>query len=135
MEVVFTERAGHATELAGEIVQKNCDTVVAVGGDGTVNEVVNGLFQHNKLLSPNISLGIISQGTGKDLIKTLGIPADVTAAAKVIAGGNTQKFDLGCARFMDHQGSECVRLFVNVGDLGFGASVVDRVNRNTKAFG
>ncbi|MDZ7338250.1 MAG: diacylglycerol kinase family lipid kinase [candidate division KSB1 bacterium] len=130
-EVRFTERAGHAIELAREAAAQGFDLVVAAGGDGTVNEVVNGLaaaLAHTRL-------GILSLGTGKDLVKTLGIPPDIRRAAEVLAGGTVWRVDLGRAIFVDHQGGHNQRLFVNVGDVGFSGAVVARVNRSSKALG
>ena len=135
LEYAITERPAHALELAKRGIQKGYNAFVAVGGDGTVNEVVNGLMKENKSFPQGVKIGIISHGTGKDLIKTLGIPVDVESAAMVIADGYTKKFDLGEATFTDHDGKQCKRFFLNVGDLGFSAAVVERVNSNSKAFG
>lgn len=130
-EVRFTERAGHAVELAREAALQGLDPIVAAGGDGTVNEVVNGLGE----ALAHTRLGILSLGTGKDLVKTLGIPPDIRLAAQVIAEGVVRRIDLGRATFMDHQGRQSQRLFVNVGDVGFSGAVVARVNRSSKALG
>lgn len=135
LEHIFTESPGHATAITRTAIKDGYDTIVAVGGDGTVNEVVNGFFEDGALISSASKLAIISQGTGKDLIKTLGIPSEVEHAARVIVGNAVKKIDLGRASFPDHHGVPCRRLFINVGDLGFSGAVVERVNCSSKALG
>ncbi len=130
-EVRFTEWAGHAVDLARQAAAQGCELVIAAGGDGTVNEVVNGLAD----ALPRTKLGILSLGTGKDLVKTLGIPADLRQAAQVLANGAVRRIDLGRASFVDGSGRQMQRLFVNVGDVGFSGAVVQRVNRSSKALG
>jgi len=130
-EVRFTEWAGHAVELAREAAAAGCELVVAAGGDGTVNEVVNGLAE----ALDRTRLGILSLGTGKDLIKTLGIPAELPQAVRVLAEGAVRRIDIGRATFIDRSGRQAQRLFVNVGDVGFSGAVVERVNRSSKALG
>ncbi|MCR4439549.1 MAG: diacylglycerol kinase family lipid kinase [bacterium] len=130
-EARLTEGPGHAVELAKEAAAHGYELVVAAGGDGTVNEVVNGLAD----ALARTQLGILSLGTGKDLIKTLGIPADLRQAAQVLASGTVRHIDLGRALFVDHHGRRAERLFVNVGDVGFSGAVVQRVNRSSKALG
>lgn len=130
-KVHFTQWAGHAVDLAREAAAQGCGLVVAAGGDGTVNEVVNGLAD----ALPRTKLGIVSLGTGKDLVKTLGIPADLRQAVQVLTNGAVRRIDLGHASFVDRGGRQVQRLFVNVGDVGFSGAVVQRVNRSSKAWG
>ncbi|MGQ9561551.1 MAG: diacylglycerol/lipid kinase family protein [Candidatus Oleimicrobiaceae bacterium] len=130
-EVHFTQWAGHAVDLAREAAAQGCELVVAAGGDGTVNEVVNGLAD----VLPQTKLAIVSLGTGKDLAKTLGIPTDPQQAVQVLTNGAVRRIDLGRASFVDRGGRQVQRLFVNVGDVGFSGAVVQRVNRSSKAWG
>jgi YegS/Rv2252/BmrU family lipid kinase len=101
--------------------------VVAVGGDGTLNEVVNGCFdERGAPLARDLTVGLIPSGTGSDIRRTLGLPTDPHAAARLLAGGTTRTIDVGRIVFAD--GSH--RLFANVADCGLGGEVVTRINRS-----
>ncbi|WP_273888587.1 diacylglycerol/lipid kinase family protein [Rubrobacter naiadicus] len=114
VELLMTERPGHARELAAAAG----DTlVVAAGGDGTVNEVVNGL-------SPGATLGIIPLGTANVLAQELGIPLDPEAACERISGRRGTVMDLGVAT--DARGAS--RLFACMAGIGFDARVVQAVD-------
>jgi len=73
-DVEFTEQQGHATVLTSEAIRDGFELIVAVGGDGTVNEVVNGFFRDGRPLNPNAALAVMSIGTGSDFVKTLEFP-------------------------------------------------------------
>lgn len=88
-EIVFTEYAGHAPELAKEAADKGCEIVVAVGGDGTVNEVARGL------LNTETALGILPKGSGNGLARHLQIPLSLDAAIKNLNTGHTATIDSG----------------------------------------
>jgi YegS/Rv2252/BmrU family lipid kinase len=106
--------------------------VVAVGGDGTLNEVVNGCFHAGGApLAAGLTVGLVPSGTGSDLRRTLRLPTDPGAAAALLAGGSTRTIDLGRIDFPD--GTR--RLFVNVADCGLGGEVVARVNRGREKRG
>ena len=90
-EVQYTEYAKHGIELARDAAGKGAFAVVAVGGDGSVNDVVKGL------LGSNTALAIIPKGSGNGMARTLGIPRDVKAAIDIINRGNTVQMDVGYA--------------------------------------
>lgn len=113
--VRVTEAPGHGTELAAEAARDQWDGVVAIGGDGTVQETVNGLLD-----SP-IPLGIIPVGTGNDFARNLGIPRDPHQAAAVIGAGHVRRVDLG-----EVNG----RRYVQVAGVGFDAQVAAMVSEN-----
>lgn len=117
--VVTTTERGHAQQLAREAALAGFDLVVAAGGDGTVHEVVNGLFAANQ---PNAKLGIIPLGSGNDLAFALGIPMDPETAVSHLTIGQPRAIDL--ARIEDENGRSCV-VDNNVG-IGFDAMVVVR---------
>ncbi len=131
----ITARPGDATELTRQALGQGYRTIVAVGGDGTVNEVVNGFFDGEQWLGGGARLGLISRGTGGDLIKTLNLPKDEGQAIERLRAGRIRRIDLGRVRFVDHAGNPSLRHFINIGDLGLGGDTVARVNRTTKAFG
>ena len=130
-----TKLANHATEITRHAIQQGYETIIAVGGDGTINEVVNGFFENSKQINPEASLGIISMGTGGDLVRTLGIPKNVEDAATKINDHKTQKFDLGFMRCQSLKGEPVTRYFINVADAGFGGTLTNLSYQSTKVFG
>jgi YegS/Rv2252/BmrU family lipid kinase len=132
---VLTTRQGHATELARQGLQDGYEMIVAVGGDGTNNEVVNGFFENEAPINPDAVFAHITQGTGGDLRKTLGTPKDFAQAAALLAGSSTRQIDVGRMTLVDHQGKPVVRHFINIASFGIGGEVDARVNRTTKIFG
>ncbi|MCL6558352.1 MAG: acylglycerol kinase family protein [Firmicutes bacterium] len=89
----FTDKPGAGTELAKRALHRGCDCVVAAGGDGTVNEVVNGLLAEGGPVKAR--LGIIPCGSGRDLARTLGIPRSPADAVALLAAGRTRLVDVG----------------------------------------
>ncbi len=134
-EYVFTSNQGHATELARAGLKEGYEMIVAVGGDGTNNEVVNGFFENDEPINPDAIFAHITQGTGGDLRKTLGTPKDYKEAAAVLAGEVTKRIDIGKMTLIDHDDNPISRYFVNIASFGIGGDVDARVNRTTKAFG
>ena len=128
-----TYEPNQATELAYQAVEQGYATVAVHGGDGTVNEVVNGLLGHPKFEST--ALAILPYGTGADLVRTLGISHSLTAAAGQACGNVFRKIDVGSARFLDLNGNPCRRHFLNVTDVGFGGDLVRYVNSHSKRWG
>jgi diacylglycerol kinase (ATP) len=116
--LVETKAPGHARELALHAADGGHDRVVAVGGDGTVQEVVNGLLE----AGPALSLGILAGGNGNDLARSLGLPHRATDALAVALGEETMRIDV--ARALRGEGSTAtVRYFVAAGGIGFDAQV------------
>ena len=126
VEVRRTERSGHATQLAHDALKAGADLVIAVGGDGTANEVVNGFFDNSQAVRPDACLGFIPFGTGGDLQRTLEIPSDVERAVDILAAGAQATIDVGKAAFVSHDGSPLERYFVNLLSLGLGGDVAVR---------
>jgi diacylglycerol kinase (ATP) len=134
-EVVRTTRPLEATEIAQRAVKESRPVVVAVGGDGTLNEVVNGFFRNGAPIPTASKLAMIPLGTGGDFRRTLRLPLDVRAAIKVISEGLVRRLDAGCVTYQDHQGHTAVRHFINIADAGIGGEVVHRVNTGPKFLG
>lgn len=131
----FTERTGHATDLAREGLRAGYERIVAVGGDGTNNEVVNGFFEQGRPLNPQAALGFIPRGTGGDFRKTLGIGKRLDECLPVLQAGRMKPVDVGSATFLDGAGQETHRHFINITSFGIGGLVDALVNRSTKALG
>lgn len=129
----LTERPGHATALAREGVEKGYDLVVAMGGDGTVNEVVNGLLDQDSG-KVGATLGIIATGRGCDFIRTLGIPHDPQAACSLLAKGSATPVDLGLLDFQNGD-SEKRRCFVNIAGGGFDGQAANYANKIPRSLG
>ncbi|MGI8860267.1 MAG: diacylglycerol/lipid kinase family protein [Rubrobacteraceae bacterium] len=120
VEVLNTEHPDHATELS---TLAGGRLVIAAGGDGTVNEVINGL-------SEDATLGILSLGTANVLARELGLPLDLKRACERILEGNTSRIDLGVAT--DREGVE--RRFACMAGIGFDASVVRTMTPRLKRY-
>jgi YegS/Rv2252/BmrU family lipid kinase len=117
----FTEDRGHAISLTRALLEQGYRTIIAAGGDGTVNEVANGFFQDGVPLCPAARLGLLPMGTGGDFRRALGIPRGVNDAAAVIANGKCRRIDVAKAGFAGG-----TRLFVNLTSFGMGGEVAAR---------
>jgi YegS/Rv2252/BmrU family lipid kinase len=136
----FTERPLHAAELTRKALAEDHDLIIAVGGDGTINEVVNGFFAEPRPgvpaqpLRPGAALGVVPRGTGGDLRRTIGLDGDVRRSAARLKGERAP-IDVGRVDFEDDQGRPASRYFVNVAEVGVGARVVDIANASSKVLG
>lgn len=131
-DFAFTQRRGEAREIARQAVRGNFETIVPIGGDGTIHEVVNGLFADGPAINPDATLGIVPGGTGNDLARALGLPGETLAAARHLATSQrTRRIDLGEATATSAGGPQR-RLFTNDADIGFAATVVERLERSGK---
>jgi YegS/Rv2252/BmrU family lipid kinase len=128
---VLTEAPGHATELARDAAAAGRDVVVALGGDGTLNEVVNGLAASG---TAGPELAILPFGTGRDTIRTYGIPKRAERALELLRGGQTRTIDLGRATFSTPRG-EHSRLYINIGSCGLTGAAAERAQRTSKRLG
>ena len=131
LESVFTEAPGHATELARAAAEDGRELVCALGGDGTVNEVVNGLALTG---AGGPELAILPFGTGRDTIRTYGIPKRAERALELLCGGRTRTIDLGRATFRTPSG-EGSRWYINIGSCGLTGAVAERAERTSKRLG
>ncbi|MDI3340583.1 MAG: diacylglycerol kinase family lipid kinase [Sphaerobacter sp.] len=128
-----TSGRGDATRLARELVEAGAREFLVAGGDGTTNEVVNGLFANGRPLAPDAILSIIPCGTGRDFSRSLGI-RNVDHAVSLLSAGKVCAVDVGRIAYRDH-GAPCERYFVNVADVGLGAETAALLNRSSKALG
>ncbi len=131
----WTEKPGHATELCRDAIRRGADTVVAIGGDGTINEVMNGFFDGQRPLNPEAALGIIPFGTGGDFRKTIGLSTDPIAAARILASGQRRRLDVGALEYVDDSDRPGSRLFLNIASFGISGLVDQYVNRGSKRLG
>ncbi len=129
----FTHEPGHATTLARDAVATGYRTIVSVGGDGTLNEVVNGLIADGRA-DPEVRLGVIPGGTGSDFGRGIGLPRDPLESALHLLKAKPRWFDVGQAICKLGEGTT-TRYFINVAGIGFDGAVSDRVNRSSKIGG
>jgi diacylglycerol kinase (ATP) len=132
---LLTSGPGDAQAFARREVLKGSDVIVCVGGDGTLNEIINGLMSVKGPLSDKVAVGLIPIGTGCDFSKTLGIPRDTRSAVEVVTRGRTAFIDLGRITYLGPGGRTSTRYFHNVTSFGLGGEVDDRVNRASRGMG
>jgi diacylglycerol kinase (ATP) len=130
VEVRLTEQRGHATELAREAAGRNVPLVLAIGGDGTVSEVANGLVG-----AAATELAIVQRGSGCDIMRTFGIPKDADRALEIAAKAPARTIDLGRAEYAGRDGAIESRQFINIASAGLTGVAADRVNRSGKPLG
>ncbi|MBA3515998.1 MAG: diacylglycerol kinase family lipid kinase [Pyrinomonadaceae bacterium] len=123
VELVATRGPGDATRIAAEAARKSIGDVIVAGGDGTINEALQGL------VGTPARLGILPRGTANVLARELGLPLDCRRAAGVIVHGNRLRVHVGCA-FDERSGSK--RYFLLMAGIGLDASVVRRVHPGLK---
>ncbi|MCF8002197.1 MAG: diacylglycerol kinase family lipid kinase [Halanaerobiales bacterium] len=135
LKIKETLYPGHAIELTKEALLEGYQTIMAVGGDGTVNEVVNGFFNNGKLINEKAVLLVFSQGTGSDYIKTLGLKKEVAEVIKTYHRYKKRWVDLGKVKYLDFDHNQIERYFINTADAGLGGATVEYVNRSSKVMG
>lgn len=123
VDVRFTEAPDHATELARHAIRDGSELVVAVGGDGTFNEVLNGYLADGKPVNPAVSLALCPLGTGGDFRRSAGIPTLPHEAVEAIASKPTRQIDACRVQLSTADGSSVERCFVNVTSFGMGGEV------------
>lgn len=124
-ESVFTEHKHHATELTVSAIESGYRHIIVVGGDGTLHEVVNGVFIQKRVDSSEITIAMISTGTGNDWIRMFGIPTRYSEAIRAIKEGYTFLQDVAEVSYEESKVRQ-VRYMANVAGLGFDAAVIKR---------
>jgi YegS/Rv2252/BmrU family lipid kinase len=125
--VKFTERKGHAIQLSEEAISAGFRKIITIGGDGTLNEVVNGVFLNNICPTTDITLALIPVGTGNDWGRMFGIPLNYEIAVKIIHDDKRLVHDVGLISYYNG-GEKKNRYFINIAGLGFESVVVKKTN-------
>jgi len=128
----YTEGVGHAMELARIAASDGYRYLVAVGGDGTVNEVANGILHSTN--ASITTLGVVSTGTGSDFARSAGLARDYTTACANLTSSKRLTIDVGLVEYQ-RDGKRQERFFVNSAGVGFDAAVVKETERLPKFFG
>ncbi|HKP16860.1 MAG TPA: diacylglycerol kinase family protein [Gaiellaceae bacterium] len=129
-DALFSERPEHLRELARQAAEDGARLIVAVGGDGTLNEVASGVAG-----LAGVELAVIPRGTGVDFVRTYGIPAELDAAVGIALSGRTREIDAGRVSFRAWSGDAGEAWFFNVAGVGMSGAVARRTNESTKRLG
>ena len=132
VEILATTRQGEATSLAQNASVGGASLLIAMGGDGTINEVANGLLAAE---NPGCELGIINCGSGGGLAQTLGLPEKLADQLALIFETAAKPLDTGLVQFEDQAGKISTRFFVSECQIGFGGEVVSKVGMKHKKLG
>ncbi len=136
VDVATTERGRHAVEIARDAARDGRSAVIAVGGDGSVHEVANGLMTaRDEGVSELPKLGVIGTGTGGDFRRTLGIDHRLDRYASAIASGKTRRVDIGRVSYTTHDGAPATAYFINILSVGLGGLVDQLVAKATRSLG
>jgi YegS/Rv2252/BmrU family lipid kinase len=131
----FTDAPGRAMALAREALAAGFELIVAVGGDGTANEVACGFFDGARPSAPNAILGLVPRGTGCDLSRTLYRGSTLEETCARLAGREARAIDVGHVSFVGHDGLGAERVFLNVLSFGIGGAVVHALQAGAKRTG
>ena len=130
--VCHTKPKGKTIEMVKGIIENGCNHLIIMGGDGTLNEVANGIMLQKRYASHEIKVGVVPIGTGNDWIKTANIPTNTYDAINIICAGNTSLQDVGCATYQIN-GSKHIRYFVNTAGSGLDSIVINKVSQKKSA--
>lgn len=125
IDVAFTEGPRHANDIAFEAAMAGRETVVAVGGDGSIHEVTCGLMLAREQGKDGTRLGVLGQGTGGDFRRTLGIEHRLDKYCQAIAGGREKRVDVGRFSYQGFDAGSKTAYFINILSAGMGG-LVDR---------
>ena len=126
-EYRLTEKKGHAIQIVREVVTEGFRNICVVGGDGTLNEVLNGIMSCNDMSSSEITIGMIPVGTGNDWCRMFSIPFDYVKAIHLLKKKKTFLQDAGKVSYY-HGKDQMVRYFMNVAGMGYDALVAKKTN-------
>ena len=135
LNIAFTKEKNDAVYITRKAIMEGATMIIAVGGDGTINEVVNGFFQDEKPLNPICELGVINCGTGGGYARTLNSPHSIELQIEQLLQPGSRILDLGRISYTESAGTKAERLFVNECQVGIGCKVAQSVGRKSKIFG
>ena len=133
VKVLESVRSGQSIELAQQATSNGFDILIAVGGDGTINECLNGMLQAKQDKLP--ILGSLPFGTANDFASTAGLTSDAKQLIDLIEFDHSRPIDIGIVSSVDQEGMQKERHFINVTDVGIGGYVVEKVNKSKKRLG
>ncbi len=131
----LTAKPEDAARIARMKLIEGAELIVCVGGDGTLNEVINGFMDESGPIRDDTLLGFVPSGTGCDFIKTVPIPAGIEQSLDTIKEGYVKVIDVGRLRHRNDHGHPVTRYFHNIVSFGLGGEVDERINKSSKVFG
>ena len=136
-KIVFkaTKSNREAEDLAEEAIVEGTDFLIAVGGDGTMHEVVNGIMRVPKNKRDDLSVGLLPVGSGNDFARTLKLSKSISKLKELIDAQNSKPIDIGRLEYKTINGQDALRYFINITDVGLGAEVAKKVNEGKKTYG
>lgn len=135
VEVKETLTQHDAIHLASKVTDHYPDAIIACGGDGTLNQVINGVLQGRETEQKLPAIGLIPMGSGNDFARTVNVKYDADHLGRLIEKFETKQLDLGEIQFTDFEAKIAKKYFINVADIGMGPVVVDKVNHSDRTFG
>jgi YegS/Rv2252/BmrU family lipid kinase len=132
VQFLYTERKKHAIDLSRQAAENGCDFLIAVGGDGTLHEVVNGLLQSNLAPDKYPAVGLLPCGSANDFARTAHISSSIEALGDLIQTNTPQKIDLGQV-VLENTGE--TRYFINIAGAGLGGEVVLKMEQSQGGLG
>jgi YegS/Rv2252/BmrU family lipid kinase len=132
VQFISTLRKKHAIELAKQATENGCDYMIAVGGDGTLHEVINGVLQSNIPANEYPAIGLLPHGSANDFARTARVSNSIEELNKLIQSNTTQKIDLG--KIILQQTQE-TRYFINIAGVGFGPEVAQNLEQSSSVLG
>lgn len=131
----YTSAHGNGIEVTKQAISQGYKKFIAVGGDGSINEVVNGFFDRDRLIREDLELAILANGTGSDYIRTIKSYNDINSFVHTLKERNIKKVDVVKVTYQNHNDSKENRYYLNAANLGIGAEVVNRTNSRNKVLG
>ena len=132
VQFMSTLRKKHAIELAKQATENGCDYLVAIGGDGTLNEVINGMLQSNMPANDYPAIGLLPHGSANDFARTARISNSIEELIELIQSNTTQKIDLGKIII---QQTQKTRYFINIAGVGLGSEVAQNLEQSSSVLG
>jgi diacylglycerol kinase (ATP) len=135
-----TQHTGHAVDLVFYAVKAGATHVICVGGDGSLNEVINGVMrarqvEGNRRGVDDVKVGLLPYGTGNDFARTMGIVNDIGLLKKWIDDDSYRVIDIGHTEYESEKGLKANRFFVNITDVGIGGAISQRLAGSSKILG
>lgn len=127
-----TQKAQDGILLTKEAIEKNYKFIIAVGGDGTMNEVINGVMFFDEAKRKEISVGLLPNGTGNDFARSIKMPNSLDDLFTLVDKRKTRPIDIGELKFITPEGKKGKRFFNNIADIGMGGLVVEMTKKNNK---
>jgi len=131
-----TAYKGHAHSLAKDAVEQGLNHIISVGGDGTLNEVLNGVIAASKMSAlqtlDNLRIGILPYGAGNDFARGMGLSKSISDLKYAIEMDQWMVSDIGKMEFVDDCGIALSRYFINIADIGIGGIIAQKLSRTTK---